>query len=83
MLEAVLLEHVSKMGAGKEQMRHILQFYFVEGGNAVENCATKGAYENRLRQLFINSVEGLYASGIMKVPRKWQQFVEQNVAYLN
>jgi len=49
---------------------------------AGEKFASREACENRLSQFFANRDEGFYERGIMKLPSKWQQVIEQNGAYL-
>ncbi|QQP53934.1 Putative DD34D transposase, partial [Caligus rogercresseyi] len=50
---------------------------------ASEKLASREACENRLSHFFANRDEGFYERGIMKLPSKWQQVMEQNGAYLN
>ncbi|XP_011050533.1 PREDICTED: histone-lysine N-methyltransferase SETMAR-like [Acromyrmex echinatior] len=49
---------------------------------ASEKFASREACENRLSQFFANRDEGFYERGIMELPLKWQQVIEQNGAYL-
>jgi len=49
---------------------------------ASEKFASREACENRLSQFFANRDEGFYERGIMELPSKWQQVIEQNGAYL-
>ena len=49
---------------------------------AGENFASREVCESRLSQFFANRGEGFYERGIMKLPSKWQQVVDQNGAYL-
>ncbi|GFU49408.1 histone-lysine N-methyltransferase SETMAR [Trichonephila clavipes] len=39
-------------------------------------------YENRLLEFFANKAQDFYDIGIMKLPLKWQQNIQQNDAYL-
>lgn len=57
---------------------------FLAMGNdfAGENFASRETCENRLSQFFANKDQGFYERGIMKLPSKWQQVIEQNGAYL-
>jgi len=48
---------------------------------AGEKFASREACENRLSQFFANRNEGFYERGIMKLPSKWQQIIEQNGAF--
>ena len=50
---------------------------------AGEQLASREACQNRLSQFFVNRDKGFYERGIMKLPSKWQQVVEQNGAYLS
>ncbi|GFU45046.1 histone-lysine N-methyltransferase SETMAR [Trichonephila clavipes] len=38
--------------------------------------------ENRLLDVFINKGQDFYERGVMKLPLKWQQIMQQNGAYL-
>ncbi|GFW83550.1 transposase [Trichonephila clavipes] len=38
--------------------------------------------ENRLLEFFANKDQDFYERGIMKLPLKWQQIIQQNGAYL-
>ncbi|CAK9834554.1 Histone-lysine N-methyltransferase SETMAR [Anthophora retusa] len=44
--------------------------------------ATREACENHLSQFFANRDKDFYERGLMKLPSKWQQIIEQNGAYL-
>ncbi|GFW43754.1 histone-lysine N-methyltransferase SETMAR [Trichonephila clavipes] len=39
-------------------------------------------WENRLLDVFASKCQDFYARGIMKLPLKWQQIIQQNGAYL-
>ncbi|GFX18613.1 mariner Mos1 transposase [Trichonephila clavipes] len=43
---------------------------------SIEDC------ENRLLESFANKGQDFYKRGIMKLPLKWQQTIQQNGAYL-
>lgn len=55
---------------------------------ALQNCIgdvrfnTREDCEDYLSQFFANREKGFYESGIMKLPLKWRQIIEQNGAYL-
>ena len=49
---------------------------------AGEKLTSREACENRLSQFFANRDKSFYERGIMKLPSKWQQVIEQNGAYL-
>ena len=44
---------------------------------------SKEACEKRLSEFFANKEGGFYEGGIMKLPSRWEQIIEQNGAYLN
>lgn len=44
--------------------------------------ASRKACENWLSEFFANRDKGFFERGIMKLPSKWQQIIEQNGAYL-
>lgn len=48
--------------------------------NAGEKFTWSEACQNRLSQFFANSEEGFYETGIIILPSKWQQVIEQNGA---
>ncbi|OAD54130.1 Histone-lysine N-methyltransferase SETMAR [Eufriesea mexicana] len=45
---------------------------------AGEKFASREACENRLSQFFANRDKDFYERGIMELPSKWQQVIEQN-----
>ncbi|GFV43235.1 histone-lysine N-methyltransferase SETMAR [Trichonephila clavipes] len=53
-----------------------LQNFLSEIRNWDQDC------ENRLLDVFVNKGEDFYERGIMKLPLKWQQIIQQNGAYL-
>lgn len=56
-------------------------FLSIANDFAGENFASREACENRLDQFFANKDKSFYERGIMKLPSKWQQIIEQNGAY--
>ncbi|KAG5327048.1 SETMR methyltransferase, partial [Acromyrmex heyeri] len=44
--------------------------------------ASKKAYENHLKQFFDQKPQKFYRNGIMALPQKWQNIIENNRAYL-
>jgi len=44
--------------------------------------ASKEACENHLKQFFIRNHKQFYRDGIMALPQKWQNIIENNGAYL-
>ncbi|GFX46814.1 histone-lysine N-methyltransferase SETMAR [Trichonephila clavipes] len=47
-----------------------------------KNLGSREDCENRLLDLFTNKSQDFYERGIMKLPLKWQQVIQQNDAYL-
>nr|XP_031834418.1 histone-lysine N-methyltransferase SETMAR-like [Nomia melanderi] len=47
-----------------------------------KKLASRKDCENRLLDFFVNKNQDFYNRGIMKLPLKWQQIIEQNGAYL-
>ncbi|GFV14653.1 transposase [Trichonephila clavipes] len=43
---------------------------------------SRGDCENRLLEIFTNKDQDFYDRGLMKLPLKWQQIIQQNGAYL-
>jgi len=44
--------------------------------------ASKEVYENHLKQFFDQKPQKFYRDGIMTLPQKWQNIIENNGAYL-
>ena len=57
-------------------------FLFMVNDLAEEKLTLREACENQLSQFFANRDKSFYEKGIMKLPSKWQQVIEQNGAYL-
>lgn len=47
-----------------------------------KKLASREECENQLLEFFVNKDQDFYERGIMKLPLKWQQIIEQNGAYL-
>ena len=47
-----------------------------------KKLASREECENQLLEFFANKDQDFYERGIMKLPLKWQQIIEQNGAYL-
>ena len=50
--------------------------------NGLMALASKEACENHLKQFFDQKSQKFYRDGIMALPQKWQNIIENNGAYL-
>ena len=58
---------------------------FLSMANALDGVKfnSKEACEKWLSEFFANKEGGFYKRGIMKLPSRWRQIIEQNGTYLN
>jgi len=59
-----------------------LLFRFLQNSLNSVKLASKEACENHLKQFFDQRPQKSYCDGIMALPQKWQNIIENNGAYL-